>query len=229
MSLDKEKKEKNNFNRKLFLLSEDILRYRIETCNDLDYTEYKISELKKIQHLSKEQIYYPNGINGILGESLFYFAMADLGVPISVSTGEEDMKGGIDFFIWNLPIDVTTNPNWISRKTKPERFTTLLLPKYHGQKVIKVGTEFVMAPEYVSSFIQNNEFSKEQYIQDTLCINGEVLDKINDRISGTNDYTSSLNPGLNNETNLRTILLNLSSLNPEPPSEVSLEDSPALL
>lgn len=118
-----------------------ILTYRIQTSqNDQRYIktqEDKILELSLTSQLDTKDL--GRAQSGLLLESLFLIQMQDLGIPITCSTGQEDMQG-IDFFLFDdfIPVDVTSNPDpsKIASKLQREIPTIIFIPKFPKQQVI---------------------------------------------------------------------------------------------
>lgn len=72
---------------------------------------------------------------GELSEALFFIQMQALGVDIKISNREQDQRG-IDFFISEIPVDVTgsTLPKLVRGKLLNKKSVTLLLPRFEGQR-----------------------------------------------------------------------------------------------
>jgi len=105
---------------------------------------------------------------GILSEALCYIVLTDLGIPITISTGDDDMNG-IDFYIMDKPVDVTsnTNPEKLSNKLMRDSSTILCTPRFQNQKMLQLGRTY---PKVLDEYLKGT-FDSTQYCKALISIN----------------------------------------------------------
>lgn len=202
----------------------EITKYRLNSSpNKVEYVEWKVLDLQNLETLLENRRGKVNGAYGILGETMFFLVCHHFGIPISVSTGAEDLEG-IDFYIQGFPLDVTTDPTSMTRKIVPERLTTIFLPRYQGQQSII--SPILPTREYISHTLRDGHLPYEDYLAGILGINMELLSLMEQSVMEKNSLPDFLNPGLNNVKNLKTIMAILYMANPSLPSEALITGRP---
>lgn len=152
----------------------EILTYRIKTSNhDRRYIrtqEEKLRELSLTSYLDTNSL--DPAQSGLLLETLFFIKMQDLGIPITCSTGQEDMQG-IDFFLFDdfIPTDVTTtsNPGEIASKIQRDIPTTIFIPKFPKQQVVSQhnGRQHILQAYF------SQDLANSRYLETMININTE--------------------------------------------------------
>ena len=184
-----------------------ITEGRIQTSTEDKYISYKGKELLGLKHIKKFSHVPINGTGGILGEALFDLIYSRF-VSLVPSNGDEDYKDGIDFFLNGFPIDVTTDlrGNNINKKVKPEKYTTILLPNRINSPIAFPKEEDNNNPnEYITHLLETGDIDIPQYMVDLYAINFTMLEHLERHIWEL-ESNGIRNAGLNNVTNLRTIL-----------------------
>jgi hypothetical protein len=118
--------------------------------------------------------------HGDIYEALFFVYMQRLGIPITISTDYEDMKG-TDFHICYKPIDVTYNPESEILQSKIERnhATVLCLPKYMNQKsVMQDGSGDTL----LQAFLEKR-LTPQKYLEKILTVNNDFRKILEDKNS----------------------------------------------
>jgi len=169
-----------------------IAEYRKNTSGE-NY-KYQHYQEEGLQELYNESFRFCTDIHdcqpGRLLEALFYINMHQLGIPITLSTGEQDAKG-IDFFVFNdcRPIDVTcnANPNVITNKLRRENSSILFIPQFPKQQSIKQ----YKGREYILNHFAGNMLTPERYLQIMLTINTEFKEILIESL--TNKYKNHKN------------------------------------
>jgi len=187
-------------------VAREILEYRLDTTTTDIYRDWKLCELDKLDFFENNSSTHVNGLHGLFGEALFLDFIRQSDIEILISSGEDDFKG-IDFYFGGFPIDVTTNPTSLDEKTNPERYTTLYLPRYRGQKsVLGHSCYSPNGKDYVLKHIKEKYIPKESYMYDILTVNLEILEALKEQIENPDKEAALCYGGLNNERNLFTIL-----------------------
>lgn len=190
---------------KLLQTAKEIVEFRASTSTNEEYLSWKNDEYCKILHYEQQGIPSTNGLNGSLGEAFFFDFCTHFNIPCDISTGDQDLDG-IDFFLTDFPIDVTTNPRSGKTKIKPRRFTTLFLPKYIGQKSIVNIDKRSLSEEYLLTYLSSGIPNFENFLSDLIHVNNEILDCLEKQITNPCEDTLFPNSSISNERNLKTIL-----------------------
>jgi len=154
-----------------------IAEYRKNTSGE-NY-KYQRYQEEGLQELYNESFRFSTDIHdcqpGRLLEALFYINMHQLGVPITLSTGEQDAQR-IDFFVLNhsrpLVVMCNTNPQIITNKLRRESSSVIFIPQFPKQQSIKQ----YRAREYILNHFAENMLTPERYLQIMLTINTEFKD-----------------------------------------------------
>lgn len=190
----------------LVTVAREILETRLATSTNDTYIGWKLEELEKLNSFCERPILCCNGLNGIFGEAIFLDTLKHSSIPVEISSGNEDYYG-IDFYFNGFPIDVTTNPRSLDKKFDAERYATLYLPRYKGQKSAFAKTEeCTNSRTYVLRHLKNNSVCIEDYILDLIKINSDILENLHCQIDTPNNNRVFPYAGLNNERNLDHIL-----------------------
>ena len=150
----------------------DILEYRMDTASSTGYKNTLEKMLKKVEVCyTLDSPYVRSELAGILGESIFLNACQNTGIPITVSNGEEDSKG-IDFFLFGIPIDVSTtkDPKILSEKVGKDQAQLLCLPHFIRQRHIVHTAD---TPRQLDMFL-TGDFLYAEYFTSLVSINKEL-------------------------------------------------------
>jgi hypothetical protein len=180
----------------------EITSQRLKTTKNSEYISRKFSIFQELEQYQQNITHhYPANLTGILSESLFYKVYSQvLGEEnITIATGEEDMQG-IDFYINEYPIDVTSSSHYLTKKISTVRVPTIFLPNHIQQQSIHEKTSYNYETNYIMQAIHMNKINCNQYIQDTYNINKDIYQQI--------EQNPNLAPeaGVNNITNMKVIL-----------------------
>ncbi|MDD4381920.1 MAG: hypothetical protein PHE21_01075, partial [Candidatus Dojkabacteria bacterium] len=174
-----------------------------------DYQKWKESEYmyfkKDVQELSADDLW--KRYSGTIGEAIFLIACRESNMPITISSGKQDLEG-FDFYLFGYPIDVTTgfSAHVLKKKLSPHRVATIFLPRYIGQKSINALTTSTILRPYTCDLIDNNTFPLKNYMRDLIDINEDVKNIMDRRIYENYESSIPAKLGLNNLQNLKTIL-----------------------
>lgn len=128
---------------------------------------------------------------GLCSEVLFYLALKQSDIYIEPSTLKQDLYKHIDFFVLGFPVDVTTTYHWKKYKEKfrYRNSQTLLIPtianRYKG--TFNSLRFYPNECTYAYDLLRNNEFNAQEFLSDTIEINSQVLEVIQDNNGNTNN------------------------------------------
>jgi hypothetical protein len=145
-------------------------------------------------------------------EALFFIEMRQSSIPITVSTAEEDMEG-IDFYIHDIPVDVTTKNETpaLEKKLEKQKVAILILPMSLEQKQIR--------PSYSNGLIVNafleNRLTAKGYLNMVLKVNRNLKWILIENLPGKHE--NIIGPRIKGSTDehinrLRAVLWALSGL-----------------
>lgn len=156
----------------LLQASTEILEHRMSTASSQRYKnilEKEIYEIENNPNLCFSHAGFE--LSGIFGESLFFIACQKTGIPITISTGDEDLSG-TDFHVLDIPVDVTTarDSKILSEKVGKDQAQLLCVPHFLRQRHIVHTAD---TPKQMEMFLSGN-FMYEEYFNSLICINKEL-------------------------------------------------------
>lgn len=128
---------------------------------------------------------------GLCSEVLFYIALKQSNIFIEPSTLRQDLYKHIDFFVLGFPVDVTTTYHWKKYKEKfrYRNSQTLLIPTiaHRYQGTFNSIRFYPNECTYAYDLIRNNRFDPQEFLSDTIDINSQVLEVIEEKNGNTHN------------------------------------------
>lgn len=148
---------------------------------------------------------------GVILESIFFLNMRQLPIPISASTGIEDMRG-VDFYLFGKPIDVTSNPDpkILNEKLSNKSSTVICLPRYMYQRSAK---QYRGENHIINAFLRN-DLPPIEYLKMLIMVNSDfkniLTENLTRRYRNTGNYRFK---GITEKdiSNIHNLIVNLSS------------------